>query len=205
MNKNKIVIASPHSFLYDIILSEIEADLCDIILLQNDEQIKSLIKDISKIDILINDMDTKLMQDLAVFSKYVFSFNDFPIRHSIFYKKPIILRSLVNEIKQSLVNKKQFSILDDVIYDERHSEFIIDRKNIFKLTNMENKVFSSLLSAENFFVTNDFLLQNVWKYSSAVDTDTVKTHMNKLRSLLPNGLISFVGDGYKLNVEKILK
>jgi hypothetical protein len=203
MINRKILVISPDDLLYNSLRDNIKLSEVDLVLMRNDSDLQSWLKHPEKLDILINNHDNKLVREIGYFAKYAFTTQNLEIRNQIFIRKPLLLKTLIFEIKQCLSNKRLFCLLDDIIYDEIHSEIISKDKNAHKLTSKESQVLKHLLLSEDFFVSNEFLLKNVWKYSLDSDTETIKIHMNKLRSLLPKDFVKFVDNGYQLNVAKI--
>lgn len=204
MTNKKILLISKDSFLFDSLRDNIGLPNLEFILIKSQAELTSWLKNPQKIDILINNIDNaNLPQEAGYFAKYVFSFFESKIRNEILIKKPISLKTLIFELRQCISNKRLFCLIDDVIYDEIHSEIIDKDKVVHKLSDKENHVIKLLLLAEDYCLSDEFLLENVWKYSLETDTETVKTHMHKLKSMLPDGFLQFAHNGYKLNVAKI--
>ena len=68
------------------------------------------------------------------------------------------------------------------------------------LTSTEFKLLSLLLGKEGSIQSREDLLQEVWGYSSTVDTRTVDTHMRRLREKLGHHatcLETVRGEGYR--------
>ena len=53
------------------------------------------------------------------------------------------------------------------------------------LSSKENILIKELLLAENFYLSREFILGSIWKYSSKSETNTIESHIHKLRSKVP--------------------
>ena len=69
------------------------------------------------------------------------------------------------------------------------------------LTKKENAVIRELILSKDFFISREYLLKNIWKYSANSQTTTVETCMNKLYSKLPRGMLKQLNEGYQLYIQ----
>ena len=125
-------------------------------------------------------------------------------------KKPIVLSSLLNEIKSSIniyensmdgyLNFNQYVLMPITkeILNERNGELV-------KLTEKEVSILKYLYKAQERIVTKNELLQNVWGYSLDVSTHTVETHVYRLRQKVElddanTHLVMTIDGGYQLKI-----
>lgn len=102
--------------------------------------------------------------------------------------KPFSPRELTLRIKSILRRKDTGKIEDvlnigDITLDRARHEVFIKGKPVV-LTATEFKLLSVLIERKGRVQSRDRLLQDVWDYSSAVDTRTVDTHVRRLRKKL---------------------
>ena len=97
--------------------------------------------------------------------------------------------------KNSLVNIKEY-ILDK-------NQRVLKKNNItLKLTEKE-VIFLETLSSSKMALSRNYILENIWKYSSETDTHTVETHIYRLRQKIKdhfkdNNFIKNSPKGYSL-------
>ncbi len=102
--------------------------------------------------------------------------------------KPFSPRELVLRAKSILKRRGSEKIEDTLIVGEitldraRHEVFIKGKAIV--LTATEFKLLSLLIERKGRVQSRDRLLQDVWDYSSAIDTRTVDTHVRRLRKKL---------------------
>ena len=58
--------------------------------------------------------------------------------------------------------------------------------NDYKLFNNENDPFIEELNNSSEPLTKDYILRNIWEYSSEADTHTIETHIYRLRQKIKN-------------------
>jgi two-component system phosphate regulon response regulator PhoB len=118
--------------------------------------------------------------------------------------KPFSPRELVLRI-QGLLRRRQSATASEVLVA---GAFLLDRAALkltldgrrLDLTSTEFKLLSLLLGKEGSIQSREDLLQEVWGYSSTVDTRTVDTHMRRLREKLGHHatcLETVRGEGYR--------
>ncbi len=149
-----------------------------------------------------------------IISEYQIDFSDKFYSSIIFVHKrlPIYFRDFVNSIEKNLQllnNKKNKKILiGDLIFYPYYKKIVNKNEieKIIKLTDKENSIIEYLSKEENFVVSKDVLLKEVWGYNEFVDTHTLETHIYKLRRKIevdhkkPRYLMNEEG-GYKLNFD----
>ena len=128
----------------------------------------------------------------------------------IFIYKPLILASLLNQIK-STINVFANSADGTLYFDpyELHPE---DRSLIntltdkaIKLTEREIDILAYLYKAGGKLVSKEELLENVWEYSPETTTHTIETHIYRLRKKIDDDesaapLIVAEDGGYRLEI-----
>ena len=121
-----------------------------------------------------------------------------------YLSKPFSPRELVLRI-QALLRRKRISSTPEIL---SVGPFLLDRTtlkvtmegNRLDLTSTEFKLLSLLVDREGGIQSREELLQEVWGYSSSVDTRTVDTHVRRLREKLGahSHLLQTVrGEGYR--------
>ena len=121
-----------------------------------------------------------------------------------YLSKPFSPRELVLRI-QSLLRRKRTSSAPETL---SVGPFLLDRATLkvtldgarLDLTSTEFKLLSLLLDREGVIQSREDLLQEVWGYSSKVDTRTVDTHVRRLREKLGLHASLFQtirGEGYR--------
>ena len=97
--------------------------------------------------------------------------------------------------KNSLVNIKEY-ILDK-------NQRVLKKNNIILRLTEKEVIFLETLSSSKMALTRNYILENIWKYSSETDTHTVETHIYRLRQKIKdhfkdNDFIKNSSKGYSL-------
>ena len=97
--------------------------------------------------------------------------------------------------KNSVIKVKEY-ILD------KNSRYLKRNKNFVKVTEKEMHFIEELNNSPT-PLTKDYILKNIWGYSSETDTHTVETHIYRLRQKIKNhfndkNFIKHTNDGYSL-------
>ena len=118
--------------------------------------------------------------------------------------KPFSPRELVLRI-EALLRRKKASVAPPspssgpFVLDRSAMKITLDGKRL-DLTSTEFKLLSLLTGREGTILPRETLLEEVWGYSSTVDTRTVDTHMRRLREKLGTHaalLKTIRGEGYR--------
>ncbi|MCX6959071.1 MAG: response regulator transcription factor [Verrucomicrobia bacterium] len=117
--------------------------------------------------------------------------------------KPFSPRELVLRIEALLRRKKATAATTPssgpFVVDRSAMKITLDGKRL-DLTSTEFKLLSLLTFREGAILSRETLLEEVWGYSSTVDTRTVDTHMRRLREKLGTHaalLETIRGEGYR--------
>ena len=117
--------------------------------------------------------------------------------------KPFSPRELVLRIEALLRRKKVTAATTPssgpFVVDRSAMKITLDGKRL-DLTSTEFKLLSLLTFRERAILSRETLLEEVWGYSSTVDTRTVDTHMRRLREKLGTHaalLETIRGEGYR--------
>ena len=117
--------------------------------------------------------------------------------------KPFSPRELVLRIEALLRRKKAATATTPssgpFVVDRSAMKITLDSKRL-DLTSTEFKLLSLLTFREGAILSRETLLEEVWGYSSTVDTRTVDTHMRRLREKLGTHaalLETIRGEGYR--------
>jgi DNA-binding response OmpR family regulator len=92
----------------------------------------------------------------------------------IYFKKKLISLIAKNEFR-----KNSFIQLNEYIIDKNERKI---KKNNLELYLSEKEInFLVMFSQNNNPISKDYVLKNVWNYSSDTETHTVETHIHRLR------------------------
>lgn len=121
-----------------------------------------------------------------------------------FLKKPFSLEQLYSALLMASAKKiKQNEIFElghGIKFDQKNSEIYAKNKTIH-LTKTEANILNLLISNIGYMVSLEQIEKVVW-YDKAVTPETIRTHINNIRSKTHHDLIQNVqGYGYKLNLE----
>ena len=98
---------------------------------------------------------------------------------------------------QTFSYENKFFIWDGIF----HRLIYKKTKKIFLLTEKENTLLGYLVAQPSHYATKEILLENVWQYTSEVETHTAETTLYALRQKLgstANRLITSDNKGYRL-------
>ena len=111
--------------------------------------------------------------------------------HNIVYfiKKPISIGSLQSAIQtftymKQKDTKKEITKVGNVHYDAARRIIYYNDKEKLNFTSLENKIFQILSQNINKTYTRKILFDIVWGYSSNVDSQTIETHIWRMRKKL---------------------
>ena len=108
-----------------------------------------------------------------------------------FFQKPINKNTLKNALVPYLSDVR-YSNINSIIklgrfnFDSNLKTLSDDKKNLIYLTNLEARLLLTLFENLNNTLNEDFLLKKVWGYSSHASSNTIKTHIWRLRKKLYN-------------------
>ena len=88
-------------------------------------------------------------------------------------------------------------------FDRNLNTLSDEQKNLIYLTNLEARLLLTLFKNLNNTLNEDFLLKQVWGYSTHASSNTIKTHVWRLRKKLYNNddnvfKLETVANGYVL-------
>ena len=103
-----------------------------------------------------------------------------------YLKKPINVITLKNYLSPYLQDKnliKTSPILKIGNFDfDKNLNYLIDeKKNKIELTHLESLLLLTFFENLNKVLSEEFLLKNVWGYSAGANSNTIKTHIWRLR------------------------
>ena len=108
-----------------------------------------------------------------------------------FFQKPINKNTLNNALMPYL-SDVSFSNINSIIklgrfnFDSNLKTLSDEKNNLIYLTNLEARLLLTLFENLNNTLNEDFLLKQVWGYSSHASSNTIKTHIWRLRKKLYN-------------------
>ena len=131
-----------------------------------------------------------------LFNKDIFSYVTKPINISVF-KKLIDPYSGLKEKQKSV----KIKIGEHVYFNQSKVLKLKNGKHI-RFTGIESSLILIFIKNINVSLSQSFLMKNIWGYSSEADTNTLKTHIWRLRKKLNDKSINFdlltSNDGYIL-------
>lgn len=180
-----VTVVSDNAFIYEALVDNID---CRIELVETGS--KDYINSLGKVDVLIVDK-TLSKQEIPIFRINILinCTNNKISANEVYFTKPFKLIDLIDTIERNQEGKNLFcSINKDWVYSQQLSRLSSDDKSIF-LTDKENAIFKKLLCTEGHLVQKDYLRQEVWNYHQDTESNTVETHLYKLKQKLPPGLL----------------
>ncbi len=194
-----VIVVSNDSFIYEALVDNIN---CKIELV--DTGFKDYINSLGKVDILIVD---KVLSghEIPIFrvdilincTKNKLSQNE------IYFAKPFKLTDLIDTIERNQDGKNLFcSINKDWVYSHQLGRLSSAEKSIF-LTDKENALFQKLLCIDGHLAEKDYLRHEVWNYHQDTESNTVETHLYKLKQKLPSGLLEIKNSGCFLSIDNL--
>ena len=131
-----------------------------------------------------------------IFNKDIFSYVKKPINISVF-RKLIDPYSGLKEKQKSV----KIKIGEHVYFNQSKVLKLKNGKHI-RFTGIESSLILIFIKNINVSLSQSFLMKNIWGYSSEADTNTLKTHIWRLRKKLNDKSINFdlltSNDGYIL-------
>jgi two-component system phosphate regulon response regulator PhoB len=97
------------------------------------------------------------------------------------------------------VQNSSLLIVDEFCLDKGNFGITIRGRRL-DLTTTEFKLLAVLVERRGRTLSRETLLQDVWGYTSAIDTRTVDTHIRRLREKLgpaANRIVTVRGEGYR--------
>ena len=204
-NYNNIIALSSDSFVSEAFKSLILAINCRPIIVNNYQELILAIEKEDAVAVLldeyINIKEGKVIAKEA-FKNYKYKiplifvleglegiYNSHPLK--LFIKKPIDTNLFKNALAPYL-DIKNFSKKYPLIkignfnYDKNLNILIDEKKNSIHLTNLESKLLLTFFENYNSILSEEYLLKKVWGYSSEVNSNTIKTHVWRLRKKISN-------------------
>ena len=194
-----ILIISDNRFIYDALIDNIACSIevtdCSYI---------DHINAFGKVDILIID---KILSesDLILFRINILinCTNNSLSQNEIKFAKPFKLADLIETIERNQEDKNLFCCINkDWIYNQRLTTISCRDKSI-TLTDKENAIFQKLLSLSGHKAEKEYLLREVWNYHQSTESNTVETHLYKLKQKLPLGLLEIKNSTCYLNINEL--
>jgi DNA-binding response OmpR family regulator len=102
-----------------------------------------------------------------------------------YFKKPINAKTLQNYLSPYLEIKEFVKVntikIGNFNFDKNLNILVDQNKNIIDLTPLESKLLLTFFENLNKVLNEEFLLKNVWGYSAQANSNTIKTHIWRLR------------------------
>ena len=202
---NNIIAISSDPFVEEAFKSLITAIGCRAILMNNYQELISIIENNDVVAVLldeyINNYSEKVLsQELFKNYKYkvplifiVEGLEGLQDSHSlkIFIQRPInasiFKKTLAPYLDGNNISQKEALIKIGNFNFDKNLNILIDKnKNIINLTSMESKLLLTFSENYNKILSEEFLLEKVWGYSFEVNSNTIKTHIWRLRKKISN-------------------
>jgi hypothetical protein len=149
---------------------------------------KEKIPDTDKVDILIID-DSNFNSCNLFRINFLINFTDNVIsNHEIKIVKPFRLLQLFELILRGVNSNIFCCINQEWVYSQKNSA-ISSPDNSILLTEKENSLFAHLLALDGFKAEKDYLKCKVWNYHEESESNTINTHLYKLKYKLPAELL----------------
>ena len=182
------VIVSTNPIIFDAIVTN-SLHHSHKYLLSDSREIHNFVQTYRRIDTLIIEDDITSTGALIRMANVIINMT-FPLR----------LRELLYLLKQYNDSSNIFCTINDFfIYNQRLSTISFE-DNVVRLTERENQLLCALLKSENFTISKDVILQEVWKYSASSETSTLDTHISKLNSKLPENILLYKDNAVRLDL-----
>lgn len=197
MNKNLIFFAK-NNLIYDSLVDNCSYD----IKLKESNYLSSS----DKIDLLIIDIPFSFKN----FKNFLFKINfiislsddatDLPNENTVFLQKPLKFSYLIKLIESKIKNNFLFTRLNNHwIYREDRSCLLSENDKI-NFSNKENLIFKEMLKSENNTVEKDFLKTDIFNYNINIETNTLDTHLYRLKQKLPKNWLNISGTRCSLKI-----
>ena len=102
-----------------------------------------------------------------------------------YFRKPINAKTLKNYLSPYLAIKKVVKVntikIGNFNFDKNLNILVDQNKNIIDLTPLESRLLLTFFENINKVLNEEFLLKNVWGYSAEANSNTIKTHIWRLR------------------------
>ena len=195
-----IVCCSVDSTVNDALKSLITAINCNPILTDNYETIVEKIKKKEITALLLDEFiyyKEKKCHIKKIFKNYTYKLPAIFLLESLhesqdyhpykqYLRKPINIVTLKNHLSPYLSDKKLIKDsavikIGDFNFDKNLNILVDKNNNKINLTYLESRLIVTFLQNFNKSLSEDFLLKNVWGYSPDVNSNTIKTHIWRLR------------------------
>ena len=196
--KNYAII-SDNLIIYEAIRNQLECSITFVGGNYND-----FINSTKRIDLLIIDKEIEAIEIPLFRINSLLNLTNIEItKNEIKLVKPFQLNKLLEILSNSMKDQHLFCCINENwIYHERESKLISQIKKI-SLTPKENAVLSALLAVPAFELSKRTLKNRVWNYHQDSESNTVETHLYKLKQKLPKDFLIIKGEQCTLNIEQL--
>lgn len=196
--KNYAII-SDNLIIYEAIRNQLECSITFVGGNYND-----FINSTKRIDLLIIDKEIQVSEIPLFRINSLLNLTNIEItKNEIKLVKPFQLNKLLEILSNSMKDQHLFCCINENwIYHERESKLISQIKKI-SLTPKENAVLSALLAVPAFELSKRTLKNRVWNYHQDSESNTVETHLYKLKQKLPKDFLIIKGEQCTLNIEQL--
>jgi len=207
MKKNffNIICCSADNTINEALKSLITAINCNPVLIDSYEEVLEKIKVEETKALLVDEFINykgKRCHVKEIFKNYTYEIpiiflletvNDMQHYHPYkqYLKKPINVITLKNYLSpylkyKELIKANPIMKLGNFSFDKSLKLLVDEDNNKIDLTHLESQLLLTFLKNLNKVLSEDFLLKNVWGYSVDVNSNTIKTHIWRLRKKISN-------------------
>ena len=189
------VIVSHSNIVFDSIIKNSQYS-ADRYLLLNAQDIHAFVIKHSIIDTLLIEDAVDDVDALIDISNFIINFTNDT------FVMPFRINDLLDAMEEYNNFHGIFCVIEKPwIYNQRLSAINnSDKGEVVRLTEKENQLLCTLLQSEDFEISKNDLLKQVWGYSDLSETNTVDTHISTLKNKLPRDALSYKNNIIKLNL-----
>jgi DNA-binding CsgD family transcriptional regulator len=173
------------------------------IIIRNDTELNNFIQENKKITTLIiatniRGIDTIIpfCQNIINLTNHAYSLVEIAIQRPF---KLCNLLTQLNILRLQYVNKLICLINQTIIFDAKYNILRYEGQT-FKLTDKETEIIRILLTSPDYKIEKSLLLEKAWGFTQDIDTNTLETHISKLKQKLPIDLILMQANHYSLKI-----
>ncbi len=195
-----VIVLSDDKFIYEALVDNIsyKTELIN-------ASYKDYIDSLGKVDVLIIDK-TLFKHEIPIFRVNVLinCTSNKISTNEIHFAKPFRLTDLIDTIERNQDDQNLFCCINkDWVYSQQLEMLSSADKSIF-FTDKENVLFKKLLSIDGHLAEKDYLRHEVWNYHQDTESNTVETHLYKLKQKLPPGLLEIKNSSCFLSIDSLL-
>lgn len=172
--------------------------------LRRNDNVSTSIFSLPKIDLLIADSVDILLPYYKIKTIINIGGENSLSPDEIRFTKPFRLNKLLKLVERTVNRPDIFcAINNDLIYNEVSCTLNTSEKSI-KFTEKENEIFKFILLSTDFSITKEMLMKSIWQYHEDTESLTLDTHLYKLKTKLPKGMLEVKNNICRLDITSII-